>query len=387
MGQNDALNHLTEDQLSELMARYYRGDHVHDLIERFGLECSTNTLWRQFPAKRLDQPCHVCGAPLWEERLPRTKHLAGVHPSASCTHCGHIEGAPCHCPACERQRADEASKAARREKDEIAGFCSRHWSYERRQIEPGDLSLKAAVALIALVRSGGWDDKENVRPWGASGAPWTPDAIHYQRHLLNTLLGEQLVAPFPDSEAFPESTRKERTWRPEHASWVVLHPAPTQFIRQIIETAESEVWPEEWRQHWMDVGQSLGHAEGWEFCSMSMERRNLPMPGETALKELITDLLRHFSVSRCYRLLWMGAARATDAMAQRNLNRKHAANYMIGACQRAADRARAEGWDLKGFGRNHDLPRSEMSHVLHDVFLNHGEDGFYQCPSQWGKTA
>ena len=385
MGQANGLNHLTAEQIEELIAAYYGGENVHKLIERFGLDCSSNTLWRLFPAKKLDQRCRICGAPLWEERLPRTQYLAGREHPPCCSHCGHTEGVRCRCPACKRERAEQAIQAAHRERAEIEEYCVRHWDYQRRHIQPDELSLKAAVALIALVRSGGWEDNEDVSPWGTSGAPWTPAANSFRRHLLNTLLDELLIAPSPTAspDAFPKSSDGGRKWDPERVNWVILHPSPSQFLRQLVEKAESEDWPDEWHQSWKDLGLSLARAECWEFCRLNLERRDLPMPGEKALNELITDLLRHFSVSRCYRLLWMGAARATDAMARRNLNRQHAANYVIGACQRLASSARAEGWDLKGFARDRDLPRSEMSHVLHDVFLKHGEDGFYKCPVEW----
>jgi hypothetical protein len=49
---------------------------------------------------------------------------------------------------------------------------------------------------------------------------------------------------------------------------------------------------------------------------------------------------------------------------------------MVGACQRWADTARAEGYEVKPFKRNFDLPRSMMSYVLFDVILKIGERGF-----------
>ena len=47
-------------------------------------------------------------------------------------------------------------------------------------------------------------------------------------------------------------------------------------------------------------------------------------------------------------------------------------NYMIGACQRWADKARAENWDVAGYKRNFNLPRSLISYVLFDVYVDAG---------------
>lgn len=53
---------------------------------------------------------------------------------------------------------------------------------------------------------------------------------------------------------------------------------------------------------------------------------------------------------------------------------------MIGECQRWADRARAEKWEVKPFKRNFNLARSSISHVFFDVFLKIGEASFDSIP-------
>jgi hypothetical protein len=80
----------------------------------------------------------------------------------------------------------------------------------------------------------------------------------------------------------------------------------------------------------------------------------------------------------------MGARDASDFIIRTKTNRAHAANYMIGACQRWADRARAEGWLIEVFKRNYKLPRSMISYVLFDVILKIGERGFNNVVSQNG---
>lgn len=378
------LSHLTEDQIEELMDRYYRGENVYKLLEQFKVNCHPSRLWSTFPKKPVEAECRVCGAPLYVLRRSRTwKYYCGSETS-QCEQCGHHEGRKCDCPACRDARDREAQLVEMREKERVAEFCSQTWQYERREVIVGDLSLTTAVALVALVRSGGWDKDESVLPWGSAGAPFSPAVVDYRRDLADMLIAAGLVAPSPlsNSEAFLYFADGEPGWCPEMVKWVILHPAPSRLVREIVETAESPDWPERWIQDVPNLWHSLAAAECWEFCALSMRKRGLPMPGSVALRELIDGLLRHFSVSHCCQVLWSGAARATDSMARRNLTRQHAANYMIGACQRMADRARAEGWDLKGFNRNYELSRSEMSHVLHDVFLQHGEDGFFRCPAK-----
>jgi hypothetical protein len=61
--------------------------------------------------------------------------------------------------------------------------------------------------------------------------------------------------------------------------------------------------------------------------------------------------------------------------------RRKPATAWSGHCRGRADQARISGWEVKGFRRNHDLPRSEPSHVLHDTVLAIGEAGFTTIPS------
>lgn len=71
---------------------------------------------------------------------------------------------------------------------------------------------------------------------------------------------------------------------------------------------------------------------------------------------------------------------ASDFLVRKRCTTRHAANYMIGECQRWADRAKAENWEVKPFKWNFDLPRSSISHVFFDVFLKIGEAGFTCVP-------
>ena len=109
------------------------------------------------------------------------------------------------------------------------------------------------------------------------------------------------------------------------------------------------------------------------FCDAQFD---LPMPGGTALNALIDNQLRDFSVSQCCQLLWTATEKATDYRVRKVTTARHASKYLIDICQLLADRTRAEGWEIKGFAREFQLPRSQVSHVLHDVFLRHGEVGF-----------
>ena len=158
--------------------------------------------------------------------------------------------------------------------------------------------------------------------------------------------------------------------------WVLRMPDGVRFVQALEIYVAAEDWPNDWGEECCQIWRELAFAECWEFCVYSLHQRNLPIPGATALTTLIENLLRDFSVSQFYQFLWACAGDAVDYRARKGVTAPHASNYMIASCQRRADRARAEGWKIKGFRRNFELSRTQISYVLHDMFFKHGENGF-----------
>ncbi|MDP5239040.1 hypothetical protein Q9Q94_05830 [Uliginosibacterium sp. 31-16] len=372
------LEHLDATALQDLIDRYYAGENVAVLLQKFNVACCPRDLWRHFPPSEAGRDCPVCSEPLVVPRLSRTGTRGKITLPARCTTCLHVETLHCACSACSAARrvADQAKELKVREA--IANFCANRWSYTPLKITPDQMSAEAAIALLSLVRCGGWLNDSSVGAIRNSVIPFAPQGADFPRQLLDVLLEYGLVAPQPNSPAGTfVATGEDQGWEMESAHWELLFPDPPDFIRQLECLAASSSWPEAWLADCHLVWKKLAAAECWEFCKYSVQQRDLPMPGATALSALIENLLQDYSVSQCYQLIWASAADATDYRARKRITAQHAANYLIGACQRRADRSRAEDWPIKGFKRNFELGRTQVSHVLHDVFLTHGEAGFF----------
>ena len=135
-------------------------------------------------------------------------------------------------------------------------------------------------------------------------------------------------------------------------------------------------WPSHWHTEAIEVWADIAHAECREFFDYCAERRGLFATGDSGITSMLKNILRDFSVAQCYRVIWNCARSTADFMVRERPNRSHAANYMIGACQRWADQARTENWNVFPFRRNFDLRRTMVSFVLFDVVLKIGECGF-----------
>lgn len=283
--------------------------------------------------------------------------------------------------------AKAMTKKRRRDHRTTATFCAGEWGNHDLEIEPTQLTAAVAIALISLIRCGGWIGEATIGSLQNSEIPFAPKEIFFRHLLINVLLEKRLIAPSVDSpkHAFRLSPNKNPGWDTEAVHWSVLLPDPQSFIQQLEGVVASTDWPREWCDGCAKLWQQLAVAECWEFCAYCVAQRNLPMPGAAALTALFNNLLRDLSVSQCYQLIWASASDATDFWVRKQAIAQHAANYFIGSCQRKADRYRAEGWTIKGFNRNYQLPRSQISFVLHDVFLKHGDAGFSSAVTAYSR--
>ncbi|OMG53171.1 hypothetical protein BJN45_13180 [Azonexus hydrophilus] len=369
------LGHLSEAELLELMSRYYAGERVATLLEQYRVNCSASTLCSHFPPEPSAELCQYCNAPMVR---PRRSKSWSSGSTLRCSQCAHIESSRCACTGCKFKRLREEDLRVQQQHTKIQQFCFANWAYTPTQIQPEQLTARQAVALICLVRSGGWLDDSRIGPLSTSGIRFAPYAPDFQGSLIECLITADLLSPDPTSpsKAFTERGGQIVGMDFGQTHWVLRMPDGVRFVQALEIYVAAEDWPNDWGEECCQIWRELAFAECWEFCVYSLHQRNLPIPGATALTTLIENLLRDFSVSQFYQFLWACAGDAVDYRARKGVTAPHASNYMIASCQRRADRARAEGWKIKGFRRNFELSRTQISYVLHDMFFKHGENGF-----------
>jgi hypothetical protein len=91
-------------------------------------------------------------------------------------------------------------------------------------------------------------------------------------------------------------------------------------------------------------------------------------------------LLKDFSIGFSCRAINSAAQYAADCMVTKWATPQQAANYMLMSCQRWVDKARVEQWQVKPLRRNFNCPRSMVSLVLFETFLNILDDGAFNMP-------
>lgn len=388
------LDHLTAEQVDELIARYYAGEKTKDLIVEYSLSCRPSQLHKTFPPDVLmDEKCPHCKTPMVRDRPSRSSLF--MLNLAHCPCCGHQADDRCHCEACALTRIRKEKDRLFAARHAVQDYCRSIRAKQRVHVHCADLSLRQAVSILALIRTCTLSDLSGaaelpsvdgsvvLEPLAGATVPFVPNNA-LQTTLLAELRESGLIkiSEQSDLEAFGFKNGCLETFRTELIRWLVDVENAKSLIQEIERVASCrDAWPDAWRDQVRDLWFDIALAEVSEFYRHMATERGLPESGENATQLMLRNLLQSYSVAQCYRIIWAGAQQASDFLVRTRTNKKHASNYMISACQRWADRARAENWDVKGFRRNFELPRSMVSYVLFDVFLGIGEGGFIHCPN------
>lgn len=382
------LTHLSQQELEEMLRCYYADEKVQSILTRFGIDCAPNVFHKILPPIVLHlQECPACGATMIQPRVARGQERWGK-PAICCSQCHHEDTATCDCGFCQAARKAEKEAQVAADRTKMAEFIRTHFPVPSEPIVASELSLKEAVLLLALVRSCGFSDESDasseviLEPLDDASIPFAPEP-DFQFEVLTALMERNIVAPskYSAPEAFYFEGGLPATFFYNGIRWTVFCDQDGGLLQEIEDIALAGTWPEHWHDEVKDLWADLAFSECKEFYLHCAEERGLPITDGKSLEAMLKNLLRDFSVAQSYRIIAAGAKAAVDFKARKKCTLGHAANYMIGASQRWADRARAEGWDVFAYRRNFDLPRSMISYILHDVFLKIGERGFTETPA------
>jgi hypothetical protein len=378
---HSAISHLNQQELDELMAGYLSGEKAVELIRRYKIDAHSNQLRTILPRKLLGQVCSVCGAAMAEEVPKRVGKnlLAG---KVSCSACGHEESHSCRCQHCVMERCHQAREERARQQAKLVDAIVKEQINCRTNCSFADTSLTEAIAFLALIRCCPVDVHSSCGPLAESPVPYAPTAA-LRKELLDLLRQAGLIAVSEQSvDGTIEFDGEKIIYDAQDVRWIVPANGTQELVNEIELAGLTGLWPDRWYDEAKLLWQKLALSECRQFYDYCAKMRGLHARSDGAVNTMLANLLRDFSVGQAYRVIWNGARAASDFLITKKPNRAHAANYMVGASQRWADRARAEGWQVLAFKRNFDLPRCMISYVLFDVIYKIGERGFTEVICQ-----
>ena len=280
-------------------------------------------------------------------------------------------------------------KAERRKREII----EENYTQETKIPTADQITLRDAVFILACVRHSLTEDLSFVKPFDDDEIPLAP--LHdFQNKIVMHLYAKDYITISPESpvDAFEFNTEDSciEGYYPTKVLWEFLPSLNIEdkrkFLKELQTIVKGEEWPDDWQSDIAKLWHQIAKYECLEYFLYLLEKRDFHIDkiGEKT-HATFESLLEDFSVSRVFNISWMAVRDTTDYIAQEKISRGHGKNIFIGAIQRKAERAKAEGWELKHSRRDFNCPQTVISSTFFNLFLKTGDKGFETAPPETNK--
>ena len=374
---SEKLNHLNDQEIEELVNRYYQGEKVSDLIKQFKIDVIPSKLVSTFPALITNIECIHCGDIKLEKR--RVSRSSLQTSKASCPICKHKNDGICYCENCRKNRQEL--------KKDHQQFCREiiREEYDLRGLMPrplDELTFENTFNLFCLFRHSVSEDLIYSDPFGFNDVPLSPTG-DYSMNMLRNLLRANLVAIDPESalDAFviDEVLNTANSYYPSRVNWIVLPNLNVvekrRYLKSVSDALLKDNWHDEWSKESNRLAFEIAKQECIEYLQYSANVRDIPITkvGDKT-NSIIENVLEDYSVGQIFNLIFQASMSTVDFMVREDIPKYKARNLVIGAIQRKADKARANGWQIKNSRRDFNCPQSIVSSVMFTTILEFGED-------------
>ncbi|MDN8011619.1 hypothetical protein QZN06_23850 [Burkholderia multivorans] len=271
-----------------------------------------------------------------------------------------------------QKRCEDVADARRRMiREELSTFPS----LVSGRVEPGDISLRAAVALLALFRCADAEPGDDeLPPFGGSSVPFAP--VVGCRRVLFDLLNTGLVTVHPktSTDAFAFKDGQVEAWRFANVRWQ-LSPSCEALVKRL-RVLNGEI-PPSWYEDVPPLASEIARGEIVEYLRFLAQERGWPEPRDTEeVADLARALVNELPVSQTFYVAYLGAMSASDYKQKYPVSRQQASDMLVKRTAARLESVRSAKFRAKEYERPWKLPRSAISFALWGTILNRGDDGF-----------
>ena len=382
---NEKLAHLTPEQLDDLINRYHGKEKLAALINEFGIDAKpSNLVFLLPPVLHEDLFCPYCKDTNLVSKTASRAAYSYRSNTPSCPKCKHQNSERCWCGNCQ-EKGDYARREAEQRKRYIIEA-----EYTRESEIPSldKITLKDSVFILSLVRHSLTEDLRYVEPFNKDVIALAP--LHaFQNEIVMHLYKKGFITISPESHVdafiFDQAETYIDAYYPAKVLWAFLPGLDVEnkrdYLKELETIANWDVSFESWRSEIPKLWNQIAKYECLEFFIYLLADRGyrLDKIGEKT-HTTFENLLEDFSVSRINYLSWIAVKDTTDYIVRKKISKGHGKNIFIGAIQRKADKAKAEGWEVRHFRRNSNCPQTAVSSTFFDHFLGLGDRVFETVP-------
>jgi hypothetical protein len=266
------------------------------------------------------------------------------------------------CTTSARQREAELAETRRVEQ---AGALREWFDLEAGgTLDSTTLTLEEALSLLALIRVAADEKLETIQPIGERMlSPFRELDDELLSHLYHER-GVLQIDPFSEAAAFNWEDGKPVRYFTYKVGWQIRDGERSVDIasaQRALEQAFRGRWSAAWMIERDDLWRKLALAECLEYLRVSLDDHGLTKEMGEKTRHVVANALNDFSIGQVYSFIWRAAKDAAAFYVRERVTKRHAANTVVGAIERSAERAVANGWDVKDFGAIGGGSRPSMS--------------------------
>ena len=388
---HEKLRHLTMLQIESLMNKYYNGVKASDIIKEYNIDTTSSKLYTLFPPIICeDIICPVCNEPMHKERDSKSSYSWNKK-KPFCAICGHTDEIICKCNYCiaEREKVRKLNEERKvRILQEKREKIKKVYDLNIVPVNYSDLNFREKVFLGALLRTSLSEDMEVILPLNDAERELAP-TIGYIKEILSYLIGRGVISVDSNSsiDAFLDSNEEKDIEFPNvyYITMVKyrINIVGDEDIKNILsKIINPKSFSDADKEDALNIWKEIALEECIEYFEYQMKSVRFDFNiGEKTIA-IFKDLLENFSVSQIYGIIYKSVANATKYYQESSVSKKQAANSVIGGCQRYAERAMINNWELAKYSRIKELPQSMISEFFFDRVIGVGSLGFNMPPSE-----
>lgn len=388
---HEKLRHLTMLQIESLMNKYYNGVKASDIIKEYNIDTTSSKLYTLFPPIICeDIICPVCNEPMYKERDSKSSYSWNKK-KHFCAICGHTDEIICKCNYCiaEREKVRKLNEERKvRILQEKREKIKKVYDLNIVPVNYSELNFREKVFLGALLRTSLSEDMEVILPLNDAERELAP-TIGYIKEILSYLIGRGVVSVDSNSsiDAFLDSNEEKDIEFPNvyYITMVKyrINIVGDEDIKNILsKIINPKSFSDADKEDALNIWKEIALEECIEYFEYQMKSVRFDFNiGEKTIA-IFKDLLENFSVSQIYGIIYKSVANATKYYQESSVSKKQAANSVIGGCQRYAERAMINNWELAKYSRIKELPQSMISEFFFDRVIGVGSLGFNMPPSE-----
>lgn len=285
----------------------------------------------------------------------------------------------------KRKKLEEALQlASRRCEDKndvkrriVVAELSKYPPLLEHSISLKDISLRAAVALLALFRCSNAEPSDKELPsldkCEIDFGPMTSN-----NSILFDLLESGLVGIHPKTplDAFVVDDEKDliRAWRFGRIKWC-LSPI-CESVVEALRTINGNIL-DEWKRDIQPLALEIARAEVAQYIGFLAQERSWPQPRNTEeVSDLTRKLVNELPVAETFHLAYLGAMSASDYKQKYPVSGQQAADMLIKRTGQRLESVLSGKFPSKAYDRPWRVPRSALSFALWGTLLDRGDQGF-----------